>query len=131
MAISKGHTKPEPIKSFEDLRVWQESQLFAVEIYKVTKIFPQEEIFAMTSQLRRAVSSISANIAEGFGRSSFRDKLHFYTMAYGSLLEVKNFLYLAEKLEYINKTDLDRLIEHGVKCQKLINAFKSGLKNGQ
>lgn len=121
----------DPINSFENLRVWQKTQSFAVEIYKLTRNFPKEEAFAMTSQLRRAASSISANIAEGFGRTSMNDKIHFYTMAYGSLLEVKNFLYLAEKLEYMNKSELDKLIEHSVACQKLINAFKSGLKNGQ
>jgi len=115
------------ITSFEQLTVWQESQLFAVSVYKVTKHFPKEEIFAITSQLRRAASSISANIAEGFGRSSTKDKLHFYTMSYGSLLEVKNFLYLAEKLGYLPKPDLDKLITHSISCQKLINAFKSGL----
>ena len=117
----------EKLNSFEQLTVWQECQLFAVDIYKITKQFPKDEIFAMTSQLRRAASSISANIAEGFGRSSSKDKLHFYTMAYGSLLEVKNFLYLAEKLGYLQKADLDRLIAHSITCQKLINAFKSGL----
>lgn len=119
------------ITSFEKLTVWQETQTFAVEIYKVTQHFPKEELFAMTSQLRRAATSISANIAEGFGRSSTNDKLHFYTMAYGSLLEVKNFLYLSEKLGYINQDELDALIEKSVACQKLINAFKAGLKNGQ
>lgn len=115
------------ITSFEDLTVWQESQLFAVNIYKVTKQFPKDELFALTSQLRRAASSISANIAEGFGRSSTKDKVHFYVMAYGSLLEVKNFLYLSEKLGYIQKFELDELILHSVSCQKLINAFKAGL----
>lgn len=119
------------ITSFEDLLVWRESQDLAVEIYKVTKSFPKDELFAMTSQLRRAVSSISANIAEGFGRSSLNDKLHFYTMAYGSLLETKNFLYLAEKLSYMDSSSLQSHIDQIVKCQKLLNAFKSGLKNGQ
>lgn len=116
------------ITSFEDLTVWQESQLFAVEIYQITKTFPKEELFPMVSQLRRAASSISANIAEGFGRATQNDKLHFYTMAYGSLLEVKNFLYLAQKLGYITQSDLNSLIAHSVNCQKLINAFKAGLK---
>ncbi len=115
------------INSFEDLTVWQESQKFAVDVYKVTKLFPKEEVFALTSQLQRAASSISANIAEGFGCSSTKDKLHFYTMAYSSLLEVKNFLYLAEKLGYLQKPKLDSLITHSICCQKLINAFKSGL----
>jgi len=116
------------ITSFEDLEVWRESQNLAVEVYKLTKSFPKDEIFAMTSQVRRAVTSISANIAEGFGRSSTNDKLHFYTMAYGSLLEVKNFLYLAEKLEYIDRAMLEKVLIQITSCQKLINAFKSGLR---
>lgn len=116
------------IKSFESLTVWQESQGLAVSVYDATRGFPKDELFGITSQLRRAVSSISANIAEGFGRTATKDKLHFYTIAYGSLLETKNFLYLSEKLGYLNDKGLAQLIEHSVRCQKLINAFKSGLQ---
>ena len=116
------------INSFEDLTVWQETQMFAVHIYRITEKFPADEVFAMTSQLRRAATSISANIAEGFGRTSTNDKLHFYTMAYGSLLEVKNFLYLAEKLGYITSETLTEILPVSVSCQKLINAFKAGLQ---
>ena len=83
------------IASFEQLTVWQESQALAVSVYKITKLFPKDEMFALTNQLRRAASSISANIAEGFGRETSKDKSHFYTIAYGSLLEVKNFIYLS------------------------------------
>ncbi|MBP7760859.1 four helix bundle protein [Candidatus Saccharibacteria bacterium] len=115
------------IGSFEDLEVWQESQNLAVRIYKLTKSFPNDELFAMTSQLRRAAYSVSANIAEGFGRKTKSDKLHFYTMAYGSLLEVKNFLYLSHKLQYLDDNSLSGVISHITSCQKLINAFKSGL----
>ncbi len=116
------------ISSFEDLNVWQESQNLAVQVYTATKSFPKEELFGITSQLRRAVSSVSANIAEGFGRTSKNDKLHFYTIAYGSLLETKNFLYLAEKLGYIQQATLIQLINQTTVCQKLLNAFKSGLQ---
>lgn len=115
------------VKSFEDLTVWQESQNLAVAVYMLTKSFPKEEMFGITSQIRRAVSSVSANIAEGFGRSSAKDKLHFYTIAYGSLLETKNFLYLSEKLSYLTSSQLEPLIQQCVACQKLINAFKGGL----
>jgi four helix bundle protein len=115
------------IERFEDLEVWQEAQLLAVEVYHVTRSFPKDEIYAMTSQLRRAASSISANIAEGFGRSTVKDKIHFYTIAYGSLLEVKNFLYLAQKLDYIDEEILNNLIEHSIICQKLINGSKRWL----
>lgn len=116
------------INSFEDLTVWQESQAFAVNVYKLSNNFPSEEMFAMTSQIRRAANSVSANIAEGFGRSSINDKMHFYTMAYGSLLETKNFIYLANKLGYIDNTALPQLLDQCTSCQKLLNAFKAGLK---
>lgn len=116
------------VKSFEDLTVWQKCQDLAVAIYKTTKKFPNDEMFAMTNQLRRAVSSISANISEGFGRSSKNDRLHFYTMAYGSLLEVKSFLYLAKRLDYIDESQLRGLLSQCIDCQRLINAFRAGTK---
>ncbi len=108
--------------------MWQEAQNLAVAVYKETKRFPKEELFGITSQLRRAASSVSANIAEGFGRSSKNDKLHFYTIAYGSLLETKNFLYLSAKLGYIDESTLRTLIAQTTSCQKLLNAFKAGLQ---
>lgn len=116
------------ITQFEDLRVWQEAQGWALQIYKTTRSFPRDELYGLTSQLRRAVSSISANIAEGLGRKSAKDKLHFYTMAYGSALEVKNFLYLAEKLGYIKSDVLPPLVDQGTSVQKLLNAFMRPLK---
>lgn len=116
------------LSSFEDLTVWQKSQDFAVEIYRITKTFPKDEVFAITSQLRRAASSISANIAEGFGRESKKDKLHFYTIAYGSILETKNFLYLAKRLGYIEGSQLEELLVLSVDCQKLLNALKTSLR---
>ena len=117
------------ITSFENLVVWQESLALAVSVYRTTNSLPKSEIYGLTSQLRRAASSVSANIAEGFGRETNKDKLHFYTIAYGSLLEVKNFLYLSEQLEYITKKDLDVLFTQITSCQKLINASKRSLKS--
>ena len=109
------------IMCFEDLIVWQEAQQLAVLVYKTTQLFPQDERFGITSQIRRAVASVSANIAEGFGRQTQKDKVHFIVIAYGSLLETKNFLYLAQKLGYITDDDLQRLLKQSVSCQKLIN----------
>ncbi len=117
------------VESFEELVVWQESQNLAVSIYTVTKSFPKDELFAITNQLRRAASSVSANIAEGFGRQTSKDKIHFYVMAYGSLLEVKNFLYLSNKLSYVTDQDLKQLLEQCTICQKLINASKRSLQS--
>jgi four helix bundle protein len=117
------------ISSFEQLVVWQESQNLAVDVYKISRDFPKEETFGVTSQIRRAASSVSANIAEGFGRSSAKDKLQFYTIAYGSLLETKNFLYLSEKLGYIEKQSCQDMIRQCTTVQKLLNAFMKPLKS--
>ena len=117
------------IKSFEELKVWQSSQALAVDVYKITKTFPKDEQFGITNQLRRAAYSISANIAEGFGRDTKKDKAHFYTMTYGSLLEVKNFLYLSNKLSYVPDAQLEQLLASCTTCQKLINASKRYLRS--
>src|SRR3990167_1871343 len=116
------------IKSFEDLISWQEALQLAVIIYRLTKTFPNSEQFALTNQLRRASSSISANIAEGFGRQSQKEKLQFYTIAYGSLLEVKSFLYLCEKLEYCDNKHLTPIFESIVILQKRINSLLRAIR---
>ena len=123
MKIEDRKTK---IESFEQLTVWQQSIEFCVLIYKNTNNFPKSEQFGLTNQLRRASSSISANIAEGFGRRSKNDKLHFYTIAYGSLLEVKSFLYLAQKLDYLN--DISSILKYASNLQKLLNAFMTSTR---
>lgn len=115
------------ISSFEQLLVWQVAQELAVAIYKITKSFPKEERFGLTSQVKRAAASISANIAEGFGRKTIKDKVQFYRIAYGSLLETKNFLYLANRLGYVSKSELIDLLELVTRTQKLLNAFMRSL----
>ncbi len=117
------------IEQFEDLAVWQKAQEVAVLVYQLTKKFPKDEMFCLTSQLRRAVVSVSANIAEGFGRKSPKDKLHFYTIAYGSLLETKNFLHLSVRLKYAQESDIDPVLIEIVSCQKLLNVFMRPLKS--
>jgi len=116
------------IQSFEQLVVWQESQNLAVQVYKLTINFPQSEQYGITSQLRRAVTSVSANISEGFGRNSIKDKLQFYAVANGSLLETKNFLYLSQRLEYIDIDGLTEILLQVTSCQKLLNAYVRGHK---
>lgn len=121
--------RTEKITSFEQLIAWQKAQDLAVEVYKTSKYFPKEEQFALTNQIRRAVSSVSANIAEGFGRRSQKDKQNFYTIAYGSLLEVKNFIYLANRLQYISDGDSEKLFKDITDNQKLINALIRSIKS--
>lgn len=113
------------VTRFEDLRVWQDAIELAVVVYKTTKAFPDDERYGITSQIRRAASSISANIAEGFGRRSLKDKTHFYTMAYGSILEVKNFLHLSFRLEYIEEDPVQGLLDTALSIQKQLNALIS------
>lgn len=89
------------ISTFQDLKVWKASHLFVLDIYKTSTIFPKDELYGITSQLRRAAVSIPANIAEGFSRRSNLDKNHFYNMAQSSLHEVKYYLILIQDLGYI------------------------------
>jgi len=85
----------EKSKSFEDLLVWQKGHQFVLEVYKMTKQFPKEEVYGLTSQFRRAAVSITANIAEGYKRLSPKEKLRFYNVAQASLEECKYFLILS------------------------------------
>ena len=93
------------IFSFERLIVWQKSRQLAVKIYKTTKTFPKEELFGMTSQMRRCSVSISSNIAEGSGRHSAKDKARFTEIAYSSALELLNQSIISFDLEYISEDD--------------------------
>ncbi|MEK7067636.1 MAG: four helix bundle protein, partial [Patescibacteria group bacterium] len=80
------------IKNFYNLTVWKKAHELTLKIYKATRKFPKDELYGLVSQLRRAVSSIAANIAEGFERYYFKDKIRFYYQARGSAAEVQNFL---------------------------------------
>lgn len=111
------------IERFEDMSVWVDSQNFAVLIYEITKTFPSDELHSLTNQMRRASSSISANIAEGFGRRSVRERSQFYRIAYGSLLETKNFVYLSRRLNYIDADSETQLLAASEGLQKQINAI--------
>ena len=94
---------------FEKLEVWQEARKINQAVYKLTKKFPREEMFAMTSQIRRASMSISSNIAEGSGRNSDKDFAHFLEQSYGSAMEVASAFYLAFDEGYVTEKDLDGL----------------------
>ncbi len=90
---------------FEKLRVWQLSREFVKQIYRLTENFPKEEKFGLVDQLRRASISIASNIAEGTARASGKDQAHFTNLAYSSLMETINQLYLASDLGFIAESD--------------------------
>ena len=91
------------IRSFTDLNVWQEGHTLVITIYKETRKFPREELYSLTDQLRRAAVSVTSNIAEGFGRQGYREKIQFYYVAQGSLIEVKNQLLIARDIGYLDR----------------------------
>ena len=111
------------IRSFTDLTVWQEGHKLVLMVYRETKNFPDKEAFGLTSQLRRAVVSITSNIAEGFSRSSYSDKANFYSIARGSLTEVQNQLVIARDVGYLPKDAFSQLAIQAVVVHKLLNAF--------
>jgi four helix bundle protein len=116
----------EKVRSFKDLFVWQKAHELVIEVYKMTKLFPNEEKFGLVSQMRRAAVSVPANIAEGFIKKGVRDKRNFYNIAQGSLEELKYYLVLSKDLGYIND-DGFQLRADGV--GKLINRLMSSLTN--
>ena len=89
------------IRNFYDLDAWKKTKDFVLELYKTTKDFPESELYGITSQLRRAATSITANIAEGFNRYHYNDKIRFYHNARGSVSEAQNFLLLAKDLYFL------------------------------
>ncbi|KKW16919.1 MAG: Ribosomal protein S23 [Candidatus Magasanikbacteria bacterium GW2011_GWA2_50_22] len=99
----------EKIKRFQDLFAWQEAHQLALLVYKISKEFPKEELFALTSQIRRAVISVPSNIAEGYGRPSGKDRVHFFWIAKGSLLEVESQFLIAKDLGYIKNTLFEKM----------------------
>ena len=116
------------IKSFTDLEVWREAHELVLIIYQLTKKFPKEEFFGLISQMRRAMVSVTSNIAEGFSRQGFREKLQFYYMALGSLTEVQSQLLIAKDLNYLNQEEFNKIAEQVISVHKLLNAFISKTK---
>jgi len=99
------------LQDFKNLKVWKKSHELTLKIYKISKIFPHEEIFGLTSQIRRACSSIPSNIAEGCGRNSDADFARFLQIAFGSANELEYQIMLAYDLNYINSKVYDEIID--------------------
>lgn len=116
------------IRSFEDLEVWQLGHRLAVMIYEFTEGFPEHEMYGLTSQIRRAAVSIPGNIAEGFGRYHYRDRVKFFLNSRGSLNELKSHLLIADELGFLDQRNSQptfELIEAvSVKLNNLITATR-------
>lgn len=117
------------IKEFYDLDAWKKAHKLVINIYSITQKFPASEIYGVTSQIRRAASSITANIAEGFSRYHYNDKINFYYHARGSASEVQNFLFIAKDLKYIGSSEADELIVHLHEINRIINGLIRSIEN--
>jgi len=115
------------VKSFEDLTIWQESRKFTNKIYVFTKKFPKEELYGLTSQIRRAAVSITSNIAEGFDRRSDKELSNFLSIARASTAEVQNDLYIALDLKYISQIEFNQLYQEAKKIAQQINSLMTYL----
>jgi len=121
------------MQEFKNLIVWKESHSIALCIYKITDKFPRKELFGITSQIRRAATSVSANISEGCGRNSQKDFIRFLNMAMGSANETEYLLILSKDLNYLEEESFEN-ISNSIKTLKkqisnLINAIKKTINH--
>ena len=115
-----------PARSFRDLVVWQKAHQLVLSIYRLTKSFPADERFGLTSQIRRAAVSVAANIAEGFSKRGKADKARYFNIAQGSLEEVHYYLILGQDLNY---GDCNQLADSYREVARLLNGYIRALLN--
>lgn len=122
------NTPTTPKRSFRGLLVWRQAMALARDCYLLTKNFPREELYGVTSQLRRAAVSVPANIAEGSGRKTARDYLQFLRIAQGSLREVETYLLLAPVISLTTREAVAPLLSQTASVAKLLNRLIQSLE---
>jgi four helix bundle protein len=118
----------EKIKSFTDLITWKEGHKLVLLTYKQTRHFPKGEIFGLVSQMRRCAVSITSNIAEGFSRKSYKEKVQFYSISLGSVTELQNQLIIAKDVNFLEESDFKEIMETSIIVHKIINGLIKKLK---
>jgi four helix bundle protein len=116
------------MSNFRNLLVWQKSMSLTTKIYNSTKQFPKEEIFGLTSQIRRSSISIPSNIAEGFGRDSNKEYLRFLNISIGSLFEMQTQLEIAKNIQYLNEEEFNNLYKNSREIERMLVSFISKIK---
>jgi four helix bundle protein len=116
------------IRSYRDLTVWQDAMDLAESLYRATSSFPRDEVFGLTSQIRRAVVSIAANIAEGHGRELTQPFIQFLRQSQGSLKELETHLLIAQRVGHISKEDLTPLLDQ---CESLGKRLRALIRSLQ
>jgi four helix bundle protein len=117
------------IRSYRDLRVWNEAMELAADCYRVTRTFPREEMFGMISQIRRAGASVPANIAEGYGRESTGNYVQFLRNAQGSLKELETHVLLAVKVSVTSRDNAVPLLDRAEIVGKMLRSLIRSVKN--
>jgi four helix bundle protein len=113
---------------FRDLLIWQKSMTLVTEIYQLTNSFPKEEIYSLTSQIRRSSISIPSNIAEGYGRDGNNDYLRFLNISISSLFEMQTQLEISFNLKYINEVQFNKINEDSREIERMLSAFIRKIK---
>ncbi|MEQ9230187.1 MAG: four helix bundle protein [Cyclobacteriaceae bacterium] len=119
----------EKTKKFEDLIVWQKSHQLVLNVYRLTKKYPKEEIYNLVSQMRRSASSIPTNIAEGYRKRGIRDKANYLNISEGSIDELKYQLILSKDLEYISQDEFQKEFELAEEVSKMLFSYRKSLLN--
>ena len=114
---------------YRDLKVWQKAIELTSEVYKLVKSLPNEERYALSDQIRRAVVSVPSNIAEGRGRGTNKEFVRYLMMSRGSLWEVSTHLEICEKLQYLNHEEMTNARQLITEISKMINALASSFSN--
>lgn len=114
--------------SYRDLRVWQNAMELVVGVYHETQGFPREELYGLTSQMRRAVVSVPSNIAEGKGRSTDRDRALFFCHARGSLLELETQILIGERLMYLTSARAEALLKISTELGRMLNSLIQSIR---
>ncbi len=114
-------------KSYQDLLVWQKAVTLTSDVYKTTGLFPDDERFSLTQQIKRSAVSVPSNIAEGWGRNTDKSFGHFLSIAKGSLYELQTQLIIANRLEYINEQTLNELDSKIVEISKMTSSLMKKL----
>lgn len=116
------------VKSFTDLKAWQEGHRLVLMVYEATKDYPKEEIFGLTSQSRKCAVSITSNIAEGFSRQSIKEKVQFYSISLGSVTELQDQLLIARDVGYLPKEKFGVIAAQSIKEHKIITGLIKSTK---
>ena len=118
--------------AFENLDAWKEARKLVVAVYQLLDKFPNFEKYALCDQIRRSIVSVPSNLAEGSGRVSPKEQLHFYEISYGSLMESYNQLILAADLKYISNDELEAIQPQIDTVARMLNGLRSAIiKNYQ